>query len=156
MLLVTLGSAAFVAMGCWMLLAGDSVKATLVGAAAVLFFGLCGSISLGRLMRRGPELVLTDDGLTHVMLGPIAWTDLAGVGIREIHVRSTSQQVIELVFHDPAAYLAQAPRMARVAGRANLRLGCSPANIAATTLPVSLGEVLAAMRHHHPELTVFS
>ncbi|MFJ8361515.1 hypothetical protein [Streptomyces sp. NPDC093984] len=48
--------------------------------------------------------------------------------------------------------LARAPRTARDAGKANLRFGYSPASISATTLPVDLEEVMAAMRRHHPEL----
>ncbi|MFJ3310025.1 STM3941 family protein [Streptomyces sp. NPDC086549] len=153
-LLVALGSAVFVALGTWMLIDHSTPKATVGGAAAVLFFGLCGCVALARIVRRRPELVLTGDGLTHVMLGPIAWTEIAAVGIREVNVRSSSQRMIELILHDPGAYLARAPRFARISGKANLRLGYSPANISATTLPVSLDEVLEAMRRHHPQLTI--
>ncbi|MFE0510313.1 STM3941 family protein [Streptomyces sp. NPDC058964] len=153
-LLVALGSAVFVALGIWMLIGHSTLKATLTGAVAVPFFGLCGCVAIGRLARRRPELELTGDGLTHAMLGPIAWAEIAAVGIREIKVRSSSQRVIELVLHDPGAYLARAPRFARIAGKANLRLGYSPATIAATTLPVGVDEVLEAMRRHHPSLTV--
>jgi len=152
--LAALGSIVFVALGVWLLIEHATLKATLGGAAAVLFFGLCACLTIGRLLRRRPELVLTAEGLTHVMLGSIGWSQIAAVGIREIKVRTGSQRVIELVLHDPAAYLARAPRMARIAGRANLRLGYSPATISAITLPVGLDEVVAAMRRHHPGLTI--
>ncbi|MER6128622.1 STM3941 family protein [Streptomyces sp. NPDC001795] len=152
--LVALGSIVFVALGAWLLINHASLKGTLAGAAAVLFFGLCACLAIGRVVRRRPELVLTSEGLTHVMLGSIGWTEIAAIGIREIKVRSSSQRVLELVLHDPAAYLARAPRMARIAGKANLRMGYSPANISATTLPVDLNEVMATMRRYHPGLTI--
>ncbi|MXM66828.1 hypothetical protein GR925_26210 [Streptomyces sp. HUCO-GS316] len=131
-----------------------SVKNVLFGALAVAFFGLTAGVAIGRLARRRPELVLDSKGLTHVMLGSISWTEIAAVGIREIKSQSSTQRVIELVLHDPAAYLARAPRMARITGKANRRLGFSPANISATTLPVDVNEVVRAMRRHHPELTI--
>jgi hypothetical protein len=152
--LVALGATVFVVLGAWMVIDHTTVKATVVGAVTVLFFGLCDCLAIGRLLRRRPELVLTGEGVTHVMLGSIGWTEIAEVGIREIKVRSSTQRVIELVLHDPVAYLARAPRMARIAGKANLRMGFSPTNISATTLPVDAETVVAAMRRHHPELTV--
>ncbi|MEV6736740.1 STM3941 family protein [Streptomyces sp. NPDC051104] len=150
--LVALGSLAFVAAGVWLLVDHATLKGIAAGAAAVPFFGLCAGVAIGRLLRRRPELVLNRDGLTHVMLGSIRWTEIAEVTVREVRVRSASQRMIELVLHDPDAYLARAPRMARVAGKANLRFGYSPASISVTTLPVDLEEVMAAMRRHHPEL----
>ncbi|WP_258053335.1 STM3941 family protein [Streptomyces sp. Ru72] len=152
--LTAFGSLAFVALGVWLLIDHATLKGVLAGAAAVLFFGLCACVAIGRLLRRRPELVLTGEGLTHVMLGSIRWTEIAEVTVREIRVRSTSQRVIELVLNDPDAYLARAPRTARIAGKANLRFGYSPATISATTLPVDLDEVVAAMRRHHPELRI--
>jgi hypothetical protein len=152
--LMTLGATVFVALGAWLVIDHATVKATVAGAVAVLFFGLCDCLAIGRLLRRRPELVLTGEGVTHVMLGSIGWTEIAEVRIREIKVRSSTQRVIELVLHDPVAYLARAPRLARFAGKANLRMGFSPTNISATTLPADLDTVVAAMRRHHPELTI--
>ncbi|MGW5610785.1 STM3941 family protein [Streptomyces sp. NPDC003753] len=152
--LVAFGSLAFVALGVWLLIDHATLKGVLAGAAAVPFFGLCACVAIGRLLRRRPELVLTGEGLRHVMLGSIRWTEIAEVTVREIKVRSTSQRVIELALNDPDAYLARAPRTARIAGKTNLRFGYSPATISATTLPVDLDEVVAAMRRHHPELRI--
>jgi hypothetical protein len=152
--LVALGSIVFVVLCAWALLGHSSIKAVLAGAVGVPFFGLCAAVAIGRLVRRRPELVITGEGVTHAMLGSISWTEIAAVGIREIKVSSRPQRMIELILHDPGAYLARAPRMARITGKANLRLGYSPATISATTLPVGVDEVLAAMRHHHPELNI--
>ncbi|MCF3171762.1 hypothetical protein IPZ61_00155 [Streptomyces sioyaensis] len=158
-LLVALGSIALVVGSALLLvehasLGHSAFKGVVAGVFGVLFFGFCACVSVGRLLRRRPELVLSSGGLTHGVLGSIAWIEIAEVGIREIKVRSHSERVIELVLHDPAAYLARAPRTARIAGAVALRMGYSPANISVGTLPVGLDEVLAAMRRHHPELTI--
>jgi hypothetical protein len=111
-------------------------------------------VAIGRLLRRRPELVLTNEGLTHVRLGSIGWNEIAEVRIREIRIRSSSQLMIELVLHDTGAYLARAPRLTRIAGKANMGMGYGPATISATTLPVSLDQVVAAVRRYHPQLTI--
>ncbi|WP_006608149.1 STM3941 family protein [Streptomyces auratus] len=158
-LLMALGSIALVAGSVLLLiehasLSHGALKGEVVGVLGVLFFGTCACVAVDRLLRRRPELVLSSEGLMHVVLGSIAWTEIAEVGIREIKVRFRSERVIELVLHDPAAYLARAPRTARIAGAVTRRMGYSPAMISVGTLPVGLDEVLAAMRRHHPELAI--
>ncbi|MFF4653365.1 STM3941 family protein [Streptomyces sp. NPDC001380] len=153
-LLLFLGSLAFCALGAVLLVRHDSVKAVLGGAAAVGFFGLCAAVSGSRLVRRRPELVLDEAGLDHVQLGRIAWEEVDGVRIREVEVRSASRRMIGLVLHDPAGYLARAPRIVRATASANLRLGFGPANISTVSLPAGPEEVVQAMVRHRPRLTV--
>ncbi|MFK4221391.1 STM3941 family protein [Streptomyces sp. NPDC020880] len=148
------GSVVFVALGVVFLVAHSSVKMTVAGVLAVPFFGLCSVIIIQRLLRNRPELVLDDAGVDHVTLGRFTWDEIAAVRIREQRVRNTSQRFVELVLHDPDAYLARAPKLVRRTASMNARLGFGPANMATNTLPVPPEAILDAMRRHHPGLAV--
>ncbi|MFF0777653.1 MULTISPECIES: STM3941 family protein [unclassified Streptomyces] len=148
------GSLLFVTLGTVLLVAHSTVRMTVAGALAVVFFGFC-SVLIGRRLLRGrPELVLDDAGLEHVTLGRFGWDEIAAVRIREQRVRHTTQRFIELVLRAPDAYLARAPRLVRRTASMNARLGFGPANMATNTLPVPPEEVLDAMRRHCPGLVV--
>ncbi|AUY54584.1 hypothetical protein EH183_29890 [Streptomyces sp. CB01881] len=132
------------------MMASPSVVLVLVGALSVAFFGACAVGLTGRLVRRRPELVLDTAGLDHVQLGRISWSEIAEVRIRAVNTGSAlTPHVVELVLHDPAGYLARAPRIAR----ANARMGYSP-SFSTSTLPVGHDAVADAMLRHRPELTV--
>ncbi|MFE1199468.1 STM3941 family protein [Streptomyces olivaceoviridis] len=148
------GSLVFVALGIVFLVAHSTVKMTVAGALAVLFFGFCSVLFIQRLLRDRPELVLDDAGVDHVRLGRFGWDEIAAVRIREQRVRNTSQRFIELVLHDPDAYLARAPELVRRTASMNARLGFGPAIMAVNTLPVRPEAVLDAMRRHCPGLAV--
>nr|WP_243876636.1 STM3941 family protein [Streptomyces sp. 846.5] len=148
------GSLVFVALGVVFLVTHSTVKMTLAGAVAVPFFGLCSVIIARRLLRDQPELVLDDAGVEHATLGRFAWDEIAAVRIREQRVRNTSQRFIELVLHDPDAYLARAPMLVRRTASMNARLGFGPANMPTTTLRVPPEAVLEAIERHCPGLAV--
>ncbi|WP_285737311.1 STM3941 family protein [Kitasatospora phosalacinea] len=152
--LLLAGSVAFVAAGAAFLVAHSTVKMTVAGAVAVPFFGAC-AVVLGRRLGSGrPELVIDAGGLEHVSLGRFEWTEIAAVRLRVQQVRTTSQRFVELVLHDPDAYLARAPRLVRATAGMNLGLGFGPANIPVNTLPVTPEVLLATMKQHRPELVV--
>jgi len=148
------GSFVFVALGIVFLVVHSTVKMTVAGALAVPFFGFCSVIFIQRLFHGRPELVLDDAGVDHVSLGRFGWDEIAAVRIREQRVRNTSQRFIELVLHDPDAYLARAPGLVRRTASMNARLGFGPANMATNTLTVPPDQALDAMRRHHPGLAV--
>ncbi|MFD4029171.1 STM3941 family protein [Streptomyces sp. NPDC058637] len=148
------GSLVFVALGIVFLVAHSTVKMTVAGVLALPFFGFCSVIIIQRLLRDRPELVLDDAGVDHVRLGRFTWEEIAAVRIHEQRVRNTSQRFVELVLHDPDAYLARAPKPVRRTASMNARLGFGPAYIATNTLPVPPEAVLGAMRRHHPGLAV--
>ncbi|WP_327259130.1 MULTISPECIES: STM3941 family protein [unclassified Streptomyces] len=149
------GSLVFVALGIVFLVAHSTVMMTVAaGALVVPFFGFCSVSIIQRLLRDRPELVLDDAGVDHVRLGRFGWDEIAAVRIRGQQVRNTSQRFIELVLHDPDAYLARAPKLVRSTASMNARLGFGPANMATSTLPVPPEAVLDAMRRHCPGLAV--
>jgi hypothetical protein len=152
--LMLLGSLAFVALGVGLLVWHGTVKAVIAGALAVPFFGAGAVIAGSRLVKGRPELIIDQAGVEHLQFGRIGWQEIAGVRIREVTVRTANQRFIELLLQDPAGYAARAPRLAKVGAFTNSRMGFGPVNISASTLPVGLEEVLAAMLRHHPQLAV--
>ncbi|MGW2616892.1 STM3941 family protein [Streptomyces sp. NPDC001500] len=148
------GALVFVALGIVLLAVHSTVKMTVAGALAVPFFGFCAVIIVLRLLRDRPELVLDDAGVDHVRLGRFGWDEIVAVRVREQRVRNTSQRFIELVLHDPDAYLLRAPRLVRSTASMNARLGFGPATMAVNTLPAPPEAVLDAMRRHRPGLAV--
>ncbi|WP_426502967.1 STM3941 family protein [Dactylosporangium sp. McL0621] len=152
--LLTLGAIGFVAASIWLLVTHQSVRADITGAVGVLFFGWAGAVSSARLIRRKPELVITDEGLSHRTWGRVSWSEVRAVAISQVMVRNTRQQMIEVVLHDPDGYVKRASPAARTLMRANRRFGFSPINLSAVVLPVPLTDVLAAMKRHRPDLVV--
>ncbi|WP_228718578.1 STM3941 family protein [Kitasatospora acidiphila] len=153
--LMLLGALAFVALGVGLLIWHGSVKAVIGGVLAVPFFGACAVLYGIRLVKGRPELIIDQAGVEHAQLGRIAWQEIAGLRIREMTVRSAKQRFIELLLHDPAGYLARAPRLVKMTASGNRGLGFGPANISANTLPVGSEEVIAAMLRHQPQLAVY-
>ncbi|MFJ5230981.1 STM3941 family protein [Kitasatospora sp. NPDC088391] len=143
-----LASLGFVAVGTAFLFSGSALV-VLVGVLSVSFFGLTAVLYAGKLLRRRPELVLDTAGLEHDRLGRIAWEEIAVVRVRQL---GSGQSMLELVLHDPAAYLARAPRTTRITAPLNRGLGFAPTNIAANTLPVDLDRLVEVMVRHHPRL----
>ncbi|MQS12956.1 hypothetical protein F7Q99_11795 [Streptomyces kaniharaensis] len=147
-----LASTAFTVGGVVLLMQHATVKGTIGGALAAPFFGACAVLLVRRLIRNRPDLILDAHGLEHVQLGRIAWTEIAAVRIREMRIKSGVQRFIEVVLHDPAAYLVRAPRVVRATAAANRSLGFGPASIPATTVTARLEDVVAAMHRYHPRL----
>lgn len=80
---VTVGCAAFVAAGIWMVLTEHSLEYRLAGAIAVVFFGF-GLLRIPAMARRRLTLALTPDGLEqvhHEGVATIPWADVAAIGV---------------------------------------------------------------------------
>lgn len=129
------GSLFFVALGIVFLVGHSTVKMTVAGVLAVPFFGFCSLVLARRLLRDRPELTLDDAGVDHVTPGLFGWDGIAAVRIREQRVRNTSQRFIELMLHDPDAYLARAPKLVRSSASMNARLGFGPPTCRRTPCP---------------------
>lgn len=149
LVLTLLGALAFVVLTGAMAIFQPTILTVLLAVVAVPFFGWAGALTVVRLGRRGPELIITDDGFKHRQLGWISWREVAVVIPRQMQTGASTQRFIEVVLHDPQAYLKQRPQSARLLGRGNMGLGYSPVTISANTLPNSIGEVLAAMQQRH-------
>ncbi|WP_155371046.1 STM3941 family protein [Catellatospora vulcania] len=163
---ILLGSLAFVAVGAVMVYEHGTVEQVIGGALSVLFFGFCAAVTVQRLLRGEPELIISHDGLQVAGAPPVRWADVRSVGIRTVESHGTRKELIEVVLHDPDDYVAGtsgsvavATRMNRstaLAARANMALGFSPLNIAPLGRKHPLAEILTAMRAHHPALEITS
>src|SRR5690242_9163982 len=82
MLLLTLGAAAFVALGVFILQLGSSDDRW-IGFASIGFFGLCLGIGISKLARRTPALIIHSSGLfdngSALSAGFLPWDEIESV-----------------------------------------------------------------------------
>ena len=144
---IILGSMAFVALGAWMAfwspqdMPYSPAYIRVVGAAALLFFGLCGAYAIAKLFDTKPGLILGRDGITDntsaLRLGPIAWND-----ILDIRVSSVSRQrFLTLRVRDPEQYLRKTGPFRRLLLAKSAEMTGSPINISASALQITLPEL---------------
>src|SRR5262245_2521899 len=94
-ILLCLGSCAFVAAAAWMLSTAkqqsalDATLMTGVAWAGMLFFGLCGAYALFKLFDQRAGLIIDADGIidnsSAVAAGRIVWSDVTGVRVCETY-----------------------------------------------------------------------
>lgn len=108
------GSIAFVTMGLWLILKppiidnpvfGNPVLISVVGIAAVLFFGLCTFYAIRKLQDNKPGLTIDENGITDnssgVSAGPILWNDIEKIAVVTIQ----RQKLIMLLVRNPQHYI---------------------------------------------------
>jgi hypothetical protein len=149
-----LGSLVFVVLGGWLLASRSNVVVLAFSTITVAFFGVGVFVSAKRLIDPEPDLVITDEGFKAVTTAPISWAEVLHVTARPMPAGRTTRNVIEVVLRDPAAYVARTTGTIRMAARANLAAGFSPAYVTEVGRGVSLDEIMIAMLAHHPALTV--
>ncbi|WP_157555419.1 hypothetical protein [Nocardia crassostreae] len=149
-LLIMLGITVFVVPGTVPLLsdepATEEVLTNALLSTLVLVLGLIPLVKEFIL----PELTLTDSGFTHRRTGSYAWAEVTRIRFRKMG----PLHLLEVLLWHPEASLERAPWHVQQLGRAMRRRGYSPVTIPALTLTAPLTEVAAAMRRHHPDLSV--
>jgi hypothetical protein len=153
---VLLGSLGFVAASAVFLVQHSSVKMVVAGVLGSVFFAFGAWVATQRLLRREPELTITDDGFQIAGAAPIAWSDVERVGVRVMRVRGVTKKMIEVVLRDPNAYIARTGGVVAMTARANKLAGYSAVNIAGLGRAHPLGQILSTMRAHYPALEVSS
>jgi hypothetical protein len=146
-LLLSLGSWAFVTIGGWMLDTATreaSLEAIFlggVGVAGILFFGLCGAYALFKLFDPRPGLIIDANGITDnssaVAAGRIPWAD-----VTDVRAWGTSGQwflVIDVI--DPQKYIKRAGLLLRWLVAANSKFTGSPIAISSVGLSVDFEEL---------------
>ncbi len=146
-------SLVFTAAGIWMMARGEPVM--VVAGLAGTLFGLLGAVATGlRLIRRRPELTVTDTGVTHRQGGYLAWSDITHAHIAVQHTAGTEIRYVQLGLRDPESFYAQSSWWSRQLAKANARLGYGGLNLPESTLGASAEQILEALRRHHPDLPV--
>src|SRR5262249_43517214 len=109
--LLIVGSCAFVALGVWMSVDAESIAPDLpiksrllargIGLVAILFFGLCGAYGMKKLFDKRPGLVLNSSGIidnsSGLAAGFIPWDEILSAEIFQIY----SQKVLIIEVRNP-------------------------------------------------------
>jgi hypothetical protein len=118
---------------------------TAVGVGGIVFAALCGGYALFRFVRPGVAVLIDRagivDGASALAVGRMAWDEIGRAEVYEF----MGQTMLGITPRDLEAFLRRQPLWRRLLLRANMALGCPPVNIPEAMLPISAGEVLAAM-----------
>jgi hypothetical protein len=120
-----------------------------VGWLAVVFCGVCLVPIILQLFRRGPTIVIDEDGVLdrRLHVGRISWQDIASVSI----VQSGRQRLISLWLRNPEHYLSPAPTWSAGLSRVGEEMGYSPFSLNFAGLTPGLEETYAYLRTRLPE-----
>jgi hypothetical protein len=138
-----LGALAFVALGVFLIRVPTrhGLWAQIMGAVAVAFFGAVGAAVLVRLLRPGPAIVISDEGIlddaSGVSLGLIRWDQVGAID----EYRVKDQAFLSITVKDAEALIAQQPFWKRRIIRANLGTGLAAVNIPQTSLGTDLKDL---------------
>ena len=145
---VAFGSAGFVLLGAWMVTLAREEGALIatIGAASIVFFGLCGGYAVRRIARPEPAVVINGEGIVDnsslLSVGLIRWDEIAE--LREYQFKR--QTFLAVIPKDADRLLARQPAWKRSAIRANLAIGAAPVNIPQSVVPVRISELLHEIR----------
>lgn len=152
LLLVVVGSCAFVAAGGWVLSREDSAGAQLAAWAAIAFFGLGGAWGVRRLLVPTPVLVVDRAGIVDaasaIAAGRLSWDEIDYV----VTYAFGGHRMLGIFVTDLEALRRRLSWWKRKMLDANLRLGCAPVNVPQSVLPMRVDELAqsidAALRGH--------
>jgi len=157
--LALVGSAAFVALGCWLVGLDDAVIEAQrrfnvpwlvhgMGAVTIAFFGLAGIAWLRKLFDPAPGLVLDERGLTDncsaLSAGMIPWSDITGFQVRQIQ----SQRLLYVMLRDPDGYVARCGPVKRALLGINRRIAASPVALNTVALSIDFDGLVALVEQH--------
>jgi hypothetical protein len=153
--LMLIGSFAFVAIGFWFVTAppridnsywGDPTKIAIAGYAAIVFFGFCAFIFTRKLFDLKPGLIIDDAGLNDnsggLSAGHILWTDIENVSVVQIH----KQKLLMLEVKNPQDYInSQTSLFKRKGMELNFKMYGTPLIITANGLKIPFEDLLALL-----------
>src|SRR5215467_8125472 len=145
MLLLTLGAAAFVALGVFILKTASSDDRW-IGIASIVFFGLCFGIGVSKLARRTPALIIHSSGLldngSALSAGFLPWNEIESIFVSSIR----NQRFLAIRVRDEEAMLSRQSGLKAKLMKLNVSLAGAAINIPLTTLPMSLEELIQKIR----------
>jgi hypothetical protein len=164
LILLVLGSCAFVVAGAWMLSldaaeirSGRSFRLFFneplvvygAGLTAILFFGLCGLYGLKKMFDKRPGLVLNSSGVVDnasaAAAGFIPWSEILGAGVYEIQ----KQKMLIIAVRDPQKYVDRGSALKRTFNKANYKMSGSPVAISSVTLKIDFAELVSLFNQYH-------
>jgi hypothetical protein len=154
-LLILLGSIAFVAGGLWLWFHAGEIRyrnpiyVKAVAGAAVGFFGLCGVFGLFKLFDSAPGLIVDEEGIidnsSALAAGRIPWSDIRGFEIRTVQ----NQKLLTIEVHNPEKYVQRAHVLKRPLVAINARSFGGPIQISSNALKINLDELVRLLTEAH-------
>lgn len=150
-ILLLIGAAVFVALGIWFVMEPDKFSrgplrnptvVTIVGIAAIIFFGFCALYAVRKLPDNKPGLIIDEFGLTDnssaVSAGHILWTDINDLSVMTIQ----KQQFILLHVKNPQDYIDRQTRnFKRRMMQLNFKMYGSPLMLNTNGLKITFDEL---------------
>ena len=158
-LLLILGSCAFVALGAWLLSLDEATIQSQrrfsnpivvhgIGLLSVIFFGACGAFGIRKLFDRKPGLVFNSSGIidhsSGVSAGLIPWSEILGAEIYEIH----KQKMLIIKVRNPQKYIERGGRLKQALNKANQKMCGSPIAITSNALKINFSELLSLFNQY--------
>ena len=122
-----------------------------VGCVAILLFGAFGWQYVKRLRNPGPELIASDEGLTHRLWGHVSWAEVEELKVRHLDIGRNRQRFIEVILKDPRSAISRMSPFARFWGHLNRRNDFSPYTIAESGFPSPFEDVFLELRWRHQQ-----
>jgi hypothetical protein len=153
LLLLTAGGAMFVVLGFFLLQSTDTEE-RLAGIAGIVFFGFCALFGAWRLVRPTPAVILHSSGIfdnaSALPAGFLRWDEISSVYVATIK----NQRSLAIVLKDVDAFLSRQSGTKSKIMKMNVGLTGAAVNIPASTLPISLEELIQQIQQRCPALHV--
>ena len=153
LLLLTAGGGVFVALGFFLLQSTD-IEERLAGIASIVFFGACALFGTLRLVRPTPAVILHSSGIfdnaSALPAGFLHWDEISSVYVATIK----NQRSLAIALKDVNAFLSRQSGMKSKLMKMNVNLVGAAVNIPASTLPISLEELIQQIQQKCPAIHV--
>jgi hypothetical protein len=153
------GSAVFVVFGVLLLTTGKT-EDRIAGIAGIAFFGLCLFAFIWQLMRHAPALIIHYSGILYDTRGRstglLRWDEIAGIYIATMTGRGRKLRFLAIVPKDLDAFLSRQSAFSARLAKMSIGLVGAPINISATTLPISLEELIQNIQIKCPGIQILA
>jgi hypothetical protein len=157
LLLLAAAAAGFVAIGIFMV-ASAKAEDHIRGIAVIVFFGLCLFVAAWQLVRRTPAVIIHYSGILYAAgrsAGFLRWEEISGVYIASMNVgRLKNHRFLAIVVKDLDAFLTRQSRLQAKLVKMSVSLIGAPVGISASTLPISLEELIQKIQQKCPGIPV--
>jgi hypothetical protein len=113
----------------------------IVALLAIVFFGACGILILGRILWRSPAVILSHQGITDLGsplgAGFLSWDEVSFVSIYSYR----GQRMLGVFPKDPDGFMSRLGAAKAWYMKVNMRMGFAPVNISQVILPGPIEEL---------------
>lgn len=133
---------------CWACTTIPTAIAQIVGWVGLVFSGLCFIAMLLQLFRRGPAVILDEEGIHDLRsVQTVPWDDILSLSIGWVE----SSRFLCVEVRDPSIYLAHLPSHKRLLAKGSAVMGFTPITMSFQGLTPGIDQVWSYIQTHHPE-----